>query len=148
MSKIKISTNIAHLPSFKEYRISAQELVQKYSDLGVEIPFPVSDSWYYHTDRVGWAKIVPDLLIKSSLYKQDRFDCEDMALKAQTTCTERNGLNTLRYTYGSMSLGFHGFNTLWTGDAFLIFEPNSGYQLESPLFEIGMFGYLPQKVLL
>jgi len=90
------------------------------------------------------------LLFKSSLYKADRFDCEDYAIKAMVTCAELFGLNTFRYTYGNTPLGAHGFNSFWTGDGFLLFEPNAGFQgqLDSPIFEWGENGYLPTNVLI
>jgi len=147
MSKIKVQQPIVHLPSFKEYKISGAELAKKYEALGVKMPFPRSDSWYYHTDEEGWVKILGDLVFKSSLYKTDRFDCEDYALRAQGVCAERYGLNTLRYTYGMMPLGAHGFNSCWTGDRFLLFEPNEAFS-GSPYFEVGENGYKPMAVLL
>jgi len=150
MSKFQVKVN--HIPTnYKEYKISGHELAEKYRELGVEMPFPRSDYWYYHTDREGWATIVPHLVIKSSLYKPDRFDCEDYALKAQGLCAELFGLNTLRYTYGSMPLGAHGFCSFWTGDDFLLFEPNDAFwdHLNGNLvFEWRENGYEPKAVLL
>jgi hypothetical protein len=115
------------------------------------MPFPRSDYWYYHTDVEGWAEILPHLVIKSRLYKPDKFDCEDYALKAQTMCTELFGLNTLRYTYGRMPLGAHGFNSFWTGDRFMLFEPNEGfwdYLSGNLVFEVGENDYIPEAVLI
>ena len=149
MSQIKVKQPIIHIPTFKEYKISATELFRKYAELDIGMPFPQSDSWYYHSDVEGWAKILPDLMINSSLYKQDRFDCEDFALKAQTVCAERYGLNTLRYTYGTMPLGAHGFNSFWTGDCIMLFEPNNAFSIDGDIvFELGGYGYVPLKVLI
>jgi len=161
MSKIRLQQPVIHIPSFLEYKISGSELAKKYSDLGIDMPFVRSDSWYYHSDVEGWTKIMPDLVIKSSLYKRDRFDCEDYALKAQVTCAERYGLNTLRYTYGKMPLGAHGFCSFWTGDGMMLFEPNEGFKdgrgtvhdlwgsLDGDIvFPIGANGYIPIAVLL
>ena len=151
MSKIKIQQPILHLPSFKEYKISGAELAKKYEALSVEMPFPRSDYWYYHSDPEGWAKVLANLAIKSGLYKKDRFDCEDYALKAQVMCAERYGLNTLRYTYGKMPLGYHGFNSLWAGDRMMLFEPNEGlfdYLDGNLVFELGDNSYEPKAVLI
>ena len=151
-----------HIPSgYKEYKISGNDLAKKYSDLGVEQPFPRSDVWYYHSDPEGWAKIVPFLIIKSSLYKEDKRDCDFYARKAYVMCCELFELNTLLYTYGSMPLGAHGFCSFWTGDAIMLLEPNEGYKDECGeyrdfwgvldgdiVFGIGDNGYLPLKVLL
>ena len=147
MSKISLQNPVVHTPKFKEYKISGQELRKKYEGLGIEIPFPVSDYWYYHTDMDGLLTIAGHLLFKSTLYKTDRFDCEDYALKAQGLCAELYGLNAHRYTYGKMPLGAHGFNSHWCGDGLLLFEPNNGFSSD-PVFDIGHNGYIPLAVLL
>ena len=150
MSRIKIRQPIVRTPGFREYRIAGAELYRKYKAMGVRMPFPMSDHWYYHSDREGWAILVSHLLFKSSLYKTDRFDCEDYAIKAMVTCAELFGLNTFRYTYGNTPLGRHGFNSFWTGESFLLFEPNAGFQsqLASPVFEWGENQYAPINVLI
>jgi hypothetical protein len=150
MSRIKIKQPIVHTPGFREYKISGSELFSKYQAMGVTMPFPMSDNWYYHSDREGWAGLVSHLLFKSNLYKADRFDCEDYAIKAMVTCAELFGLNTFRYTYGNTPLGAHGFNSFWTGESFLLLEPNAGFQsqLDSPVFEWGENQYAPINVLI
>jgi len=147
MSNVKIKIN--HIPSVTEYAISGHELALKYEALGVAMPFPRSDYWYYFTNPEGWAKILHYLVLSSSLYKPDRFDCEDFALKAQTMCAELFGLNTLRYTYGYTPLGPHGFNSLWAY-SFILFEPNAKFQetLGCPIFDWGENEYQPTHVLL
>lgn len=82
MSRINIKQPIVHTPGFREYKISGSELYRKYQAMGVIVPFPMSDNWYYHSDREGWAGLVSHLLFKSNLYKTDRFDCEDYAIKS------------------------------------------------------------------
>jgi hypothetical protein len=158
----KLQSPIApHIPSFKEYSISGGELAAIYRKLGVKMPFPRSDSWYYFTDAEGWAKILPDLVLKSNLYKTDKFDCDKYARKAFITCCERYGLNTLLYTYGDMPLGAHGFCSFWTGETIMLFEPNEGFEDERGtirdlwgyldgdiIFEIGNNGYQPKDVLI
>lgn len=120
-------------------------MAQIYTDLGIEIPFPRSDNWYYYTDREGWAVLVSHLLFKSSLYVPEKFDCEDYALRAMLTCAELFGLNTCRYIYGDSPWGRHGYNSLFYGDGFLLLEPNAGFQgqLDSPMFEWKENGYIP-----
>jgi len=147
MSKFVIKAE--HVPAnYQTFRVSGADLALKYQSEGVKMPFPRADSWYYYTNAAGWANLVSHLLFKSSLYKTDIFDCDDYAMKAQVMCAELYGLNTCRCTYGTMPLGFHGFNSLWCGDRFLLFEPNAGYHYESPLFEWGEYGYKPEYVLL
>lgn len=160
MSKIKVQQPVIHIPSFKEYRISSIELARRYEALGVEMPFPRSDSWYYHSDREGWAEILPHLVIKSSLYKPDKRDCDWYARKAYVTCCELYELNTLLYTYGMMPLGAHGFNSFFEGDTFMLFEPNEGFNDNGAyhdlwgylggdiIFEWGENSYQPKAVLI
>lgn len=150
MSQLKVKQPVIHIPSFKEYEMTLQELVARYLDAGMQIPFPPSDGKYYYTDRKGWAALIAHLAIKSDFYKPDRFDCEDYALKAMITCAELFGLNTFRYVYGNTPWGAHGFNCAWASDGFLVFEPNGGFQgqLDSLLFDLGMNNYKPTHVLL
>jgi len=151
MSRLKVQQPIVHTPSFKEYKISGPELAKKYEGLGIEMPFPRSDNWYYHSDAEGWAKILPDMVIKSSLFKPDRTDCDWYARKAFVVCCERYGLNTLLYTYGKMPLGPHGFNSFWVGDGMMLFEPNEGFvdYLDGNLvFELGENEYIALAVLI
>ena len=161
MSKFRVNASINHLPSFKEYRIPGEELASHYKALDIALPFARSDSWYYYTDVKGWAKILPDLVVKSNLYRKDRTDCDWYARKAFVVCCERYGLNTLLYTYGSMPLGAHGWNTFWVGDHFMQFEPNEGFEDERGeyhdiwgvldgdiVFDIGKNGYQPKQVLI
>ena len=161
MSEIVWKQPIIHIPTFKEYKISGAELARKYEALGIDMPFPRSDSWYYHSDAEGWAKILPDLMIKSNLYKPDKRDCDKFARKAFIECCWRYDLNTLLYTYGDMPLGPHGFNSFWTGEILMLFEPSEGFEDERGgehdlwgfldgdiVFEIGINGYLPITVLI
>ena len=148
MSKFKVRVN--HTPSFTEYAITGSELALKYERLGVAMPFPRSDHWYYYTDDKGWAKVLSYLVFSNALYKADKFDCEDFALKAQTKCAELFGLNTLRYTYGNTPWGAHGFNSLFSAGSFILFEPNAQFQETqgAPIFNWGENDYKPTHVLL
>jgi len=87
MSRVKIEAPV-HLPAVKEYKISGQELRRKYESLGIEIPFPIQYWWYFHSDIDGWAKIIPYLVLKSSLYKPDKRTCSWYSFKAYTLCNE------------------------------------------------------------
>ena len=158
MSRFSIRQPVIHTPSFKEYKISGIELARKYETVGIEV-WPTSYFWYFHTDAEGWAKLLPYLLIKSSLYKIDRRQCAWYAKKVAVLCNELFELNTLVETWGSMPLGYHAFDTFYTGDTILIFEPNEGFEDERGnyndiwgvldgdiIFNIGDNGYAPDKV--
>lgn len=150
MSELILQPPVQHIPGFREFFIDAQSLAAKFEELGIQ-RFPkdiVFDSWYYYTDLEGWGKVLGDLVFNSSLYKADKFDCEDYAMKAQVVCAERYGLNALRLCIGDMPLGLHGFNIFFHGDGFLLWEPNEGYDFSGSAFEIGEYGYQPRYVLL
>jgi len=166
VSRIKIQSPIIHTPSFKEYSISGPELARKYEGLGIDIPFPRSDNWYYHTDVEGWAKVIDYIIFKSDLYKAkdykpEKKDCDKFARKAFLVCLEIFELTTLFYTYGKSPVGVHGFNSFWTGDDIMLLEPNEGFEDERGnyedvwgtldgdiIFPIGGNEYIPQKVLM
>ena len=148
MSQLQWSSPVIHTPSFKEYSISASELRNKLQSLEAKILYGMLDSNYYFTDLDGWIKVLYDLVFKSSLYKIDKFDCENYALKAMNECHERYGLNTLAMVIGDMPQGRHGFNMLYYGDSFLLWEPNEGFPFSGSPFEIGDFGYFPRFVLI
>jgi len=47
------------------------------------------DGEYFYTDLEGWGKVLLDLMFKSNLYRDDKFDCDNYALKAMNVCAER-----------------------------------------------------------
>ena len=148
MSSFKLQQPWIHLPSFKEYQITGVLLRSKLKDLGLEVPLGMLDSMYYHTDLEGWGKVLYDLAFSSSLYKSNKFDCENYALKAMNLCAERYGLNTLAMAVGNIPQGRHGFNIFYYGDGFMLWEPNMGFGWSGEPFEIGENGYQPDLVLI
>jgi len=143
MSKVKVQQPIVHTPSFKQYYLSGatfQLLVEK---IGLTLPMGRLDANYYFTDMPGWSKILFDLVFKSSLYKTDRFDCENYAMKAMNLCAERYGINTLGVAIGNVPER-HAFNFFYHGNGFLLWEPNSGFEWSGQPFEIGENGYNPE----
>ena len=148
MSKIIVRSPVEHIPAFKEYQVDGGYILNKVTELGLKVPMGLLDWSYYYTDLEGWGKILYDLTFKSSLYKEDRMDCENYALKAMTLCAERYGLNTLAMVIGDTPLGRHGFNILYTGSEFLLFEPNDGFECSGQAFPIGEFGYIPDLILI
>lgn len=147
MSKIRFQQPVVHLPKFKEYQITGSMLKYKIEALGLKIPMGMLDRQYYHPDLEGWGKVLENLVFKSSLYQKDRFDCENLALKAMNLCAERYGLNTLAMVIGDIPQGRHGFNMFYTGESFMLWEPNEGFPFSGSAFEIGDFGYVPELVL-
>jgi len=129
-------------------KIDSIELQAKLSELGLGTPMGMLDSYYYYTDIEGWGKILCDLAFKSDLYKEDRFDCENYALKAMVLCAEKYGLNAFGLALGYMPQGYHGFNILFTGTEFLLWEPNAGFECSGQAFPIGEFEYKPNLVLI
>ena len=150
MSKFKVQTPVIHLPSYTKYKIARAVLVKQLEGLGI-MTFPQGitlDRFYYYTNLEGWGKIFHDLTFNSNLYKKDVFDCEDYALKAQTTCAERYGLNAFRLCIGDIPGGKHGFNIFYSEAGFMLWEPNSGFSCSGQPFEIGENDYKPEIVLI
>jgi hypothetical protein len=92
--------------------------------LGIKTPAGMWDNNYYYTDSEGWANVLLTI-IKSDVYKQDKFDCENFAMKAMTKAAEY-GLNTLCLAIGYKNGQRHAFNIFLTTDGFLLFEPQTG----------------------
>jgi hypothetical protein len=130
----------------KEYKISAPELEKLIKKLKVKIPFGLLDRWYYYTDLEGWGEIIQKLSI-SKPHKEDRFDCDNIALEAMNDCAEIYGLNTLGMVIGKSPYGLHAFNMFYYGGGFKLFEPNRDYGYRE-YFEIGENGYSPQVILI
>lgn len=148
MSNLTFQQPVIHTPSFKEFKISAPNLIGKLKGLGFGVPMGMLDAQYFFTDLEGWGKVLQDLVFKSNLYKTDKFDCENYALKAMNACAERYGLNTLCMVIGNTPQGRHGFNIFYYGgDGFMLWEPNEGYSFSGSAFEIGEYGYRPDTVL-
>jgi len=148
MSSFKLQQPVVHLPSFKVYQVSGLLLKAKIEALGLELPLGMLDWQYYHTDLEGWGKILYDLAFSSSLYKKDKFDCENYALKAMNLCAERYGLNALALVVGNIPQGRHGFNMFYFGEGFMLWEPNMGFDWSGEPFEIGDYGYQPEQILI
>lgn len=150
MSRLEIKQpKVYHTPSFEELVAPRGELTNALANLGVDNPIGLLDSWYYHTNDNGWAALLPDLLLKSSLYQTDRRDCDWYALKAMTICHERYGLNAFGVAIGQTPLGYHAWNILYLGAGeFLFFEPNAGFEFSGSAFPIGQNEYQAKVVLL
>ena len=149
MSKFTFQQPVIHIPAFKEFQISGGVLQASLESVGCKIPLGMFDSVYYYTDCEGWAKVLSDLAFKSDLYKAEKFDCEDYAMKAFVTVRERYGLNTFGLVIGDMPQGRHGFNILYDGGEFLLFEPNAGFGYGGA-FPINYpeYGYRPDQVVI
>ena len=148
MSNFKLQQPVVHTPGFEVHQISGLLLKARIEDLGLEMPLGMLDWQYYHTDLEGWGKILYNLVFSSSLYKKDKFDCENYALKAMNLCAERYGLNSLGLVVGNIPQGRHGFNMFYSGEGLMLWEPNMGFAWSGGPFEIGDHGYQLDKVLI
>ena len=148
MSKFKIQQPVIHLPSYNQYEIEGSALKQKVEALGLRIPMGLLDLKYYYTNMEGWCNILYDLVFNSNLYKKDKFDCDNYALKAMNVCAERYWLNTLAMVIGDIPQGRHAFNIFHYGEGFMLWEPNEGFPWSGGPFEIGENGYVADLVLL
>lgn len=141
------------IPQVTKWGIPRSYFVQKLAEVGIE-PINIEidgqrlilDSLYYYTTMDDWLTIIGSLMFDSDLYKKNKFDCEDYALKAQVVCAETYGLNAFRWVVGFIPTGGHGFNIVPYGDAtgiegFMLWEPNDGFEHSGSLFNLGDFGY-------
>lgn len=172
MSEFKTTDPIApvvHIPSIKRWGVQQHHLVERLAELGIDTLIKsdmvasgenfVLHGWYYYTDLDGWSKLLPDLILKSSLYRPNIFMCFGYAVKAWVECAQRYGVNSLLVCTGTMPQGKHGFNIFPYGDdkgikGFMLFEPNDGFEFEVDVeaacqaFEIGECSYIPEAVLM
>lgn len=133
-------------PKIKTWELTRLQMKQKVLDAGLHLPADDLpwDNRYVFTDDVGWSEVLYHLAFSSGLFKPDIFDCENYAFKAWLKACEEYDLNTLCVTIGSIPKGRHGFNILFRGDGFALFEPNAGFE-GSGAFEIGDYGYQPDN---
>ncbi len=148
MSRVRTQSPIIHTPSFRVFAIEAATMRRKVTELGLTLPMGMLDNWYYYTSLESWGKLTGDLMFKSNLYRPERFDCDNYALKAMNICHERYGLNTFAYVSGQGPNGPHAFNMVYHGDGFMLWEANDGFPQSGSFFNIGDDGYVPKKALL
>jgi hypothetical protein len=163
LSKLKWQDDpVIHIPTFKTWIASRSDVRNVVRALGLEemMPYGVHGSYAY-TDPDGAAKLLPNLLLKSNLYKTARFTCINYAFKVWNECSQRYELNTWVPIIGDIpsSPPQHSWTLILLGDESgikkeycLYFEPNDGWDMGQPLemayqaFPIGEEGYVGQKV--
>jgi len=159
MCKVKAQQPIIHTPSFKVWGIQRFYMVQKLKELGI-MPFPVDKEIilaerYYYTNAEGWAKLLPDLVLKSSLYQPNKFKCVQFAWLAWLECIKRYGLNSLcpciDKNVADDPQRAHAYNIVPVGDErgiddIVLFEPNDGFEFSGSALPIGEEGYIPELV--
>ena len=148
VSKVKVQNPIVHIPTFNIYQMSGSTFKTKIEALGLTVPMGMLDGEYFYTDLEGWGKVLLDLIFKSNLYKSNKFDCDNYALKAMNICAERYGLNTLGMVIGDIPEGRHAFNIFYHGDGFMLWEPNEGFPFSGSPFDLGEYDYHPEMVLI
>ena len=151
---------IIHTPSFTKWQIPRSTVVQAIESLGLQPLYPGVHMWYRYTDQQGVAKLLPNLILKSSLYKQSTFTCINYAFKVWNEVASRFGLNTWVPVIGripNVSVR-HAWNLILMGDEtglktdqFLFFEPNDGWkmgelELAYQAFPLGEEGYSGEMV--
>jgi len=162
MSKFKLQKPVIHIPTIKKWLISREAMTEKVVELGFVPLYPDGvHQQYCYTDVEGLAKMLPDLLLASSLYKKDVFTCINYAYKVWNECSGRYGINTwvpiigripnytVRHAWQLIMLGNEQGIDL---DKSLFFEPNDGWQMGVDLemayqaFPIGEEGYLGEFI--
>lgn len=135
-------------PKYVMKTCSYQEIWNALTTNKLIAPMSLFDANYYYTDMEGWGNVMYDMIFSSTLYKTDKFDCDNYALKALSICAEKYGLNTFGMAVGPIPSGIHAFNIFYVGNnKFMLFEPNAGFA-NAGIFEMGQNGYYPQSVLM
>ena len=163
MSKIKVQQpKLIHTPNIKRWATTRATISQKIEELGLEPLYPGGvHQTYYFTDVDGCSKLLPNLILKSDLYKASIFSCINYAFKVWNECSERYELNTWLPVIGRIPNYpvRHAWNLILLGDEggidlglSLFFEPNDGWQMGTELenayqaFPIGEEGYTGEKI--
>ena len=156
MSNLKVKTGVIHTPSFNRYMVSREFVLRHVRGLNLELLYAGVHMWYWYTDTDGVSKLLPNLLLKSDLYKKDIFTCINYSFKVWNEASSRFGLNTWIPVIGRIP-GYtsrHAWNLILVGnktglheEQFLYFEPNGGWEMGIVLeaagqaFPIGEEGY-------
>ena len=160
MSKFVVKTE--HLPSIQKWSVPHTTVESAVSTLGLKLLYPrgVHD-WYYYTGVDGSTKLLPDLILASSLYKKDTFTCINYAFKVWNECSSRYGINTWVPVIGKIPdiESRHAWILIMLGDEngldlnkFLYFEPNDGWEMGAELemtyqaFPIGKENYKGEMI--
>ncbi|MBA7665616.1 hypothetical protein ES703_73690 [subsurface metagenome] len=168
-SRIEVQPPIVRLPSYKKWGVPRSFLVEKLRDIGIQpVEFPgnrhlVLTDMCYGTDKDGWAVVLPNLVLKSSLYTK-AFKCPEYAWRAALICADRYGLNSFRPVVdadvGNDPEKAHAYDIfpmmkpIYEGgklvdlriEAFCLFEPNEGYEYSGGALPMGEHGYRPEYV--
>ena len=105
------------------------------------------ESRVFYTDENILAKIIPFLTYPADYYVASlKIDCDDYSLWAQADVSKIFNLNSVFQTWGYVPEGYHAFSLAKVGDnQYRIWEPNAGFAVAGELFEIGTYGYKPEK---
>jgi len=151
-----------HIPSIKKWTVPEIVISQKLSAFGFQLLYPRGvHNWYSYTDVDGSTKLLPDLILASSLYKKDAFTCINYAFKVWNECSRRYSINTWVPVIGKIPdiESRHAWILIMLGDEngldlnkFLYFEPNDGWEMGAELemtyqaFPIGKENYKGEMI--
>lgn len=157
MSQVKVQQPVIHIPIIKKWGVQNSYVTQVLKKLGLEPLYAGVHKMYYYTNEEGCIALLPNLLLKSELYKPSKFTCINYAYKVWNECSQRFDINTWVPVIGripSSSTARHAWNLIMMGDEkgldfdkFLYFEPNDGWEFSAELemagqaFPIGAEGY-------
>ncbi len=140
-------------PKFKKYTLSGQALADKLMGIGIPVPLGMLDEPYTFTDHSGWQEVCSRLFYKG-IPKINFNDCDKIADQTRLDCSRKYGLNAFGMGIGLVNNAWivnlpHAYNIMWTGDRFMLMEPQLQLMRLPFPFEIGEHGYAkPDKVLI
>ncbi len=158
MSKFKVQQPaVIHTPTFNKWVETRSKVTEILRELGIELLYPGVHGEYTYTDEAGVAALLPDLIMRSDIYRSNTFTCINYAFRVWNEASLRYGLNTWVPVIGHIPVspvGRHAWNLILLGDEtglkkdrFLYFEPNDGWMMSIQLelayqaFPIGEEGY-------
>ena len=131
--------------------ITRADYIRVLSDKGIKamsLDTPLDD-WYSVVSKKQLDVIAPYLVYPADNYLSEVSDCEDYAIRAQSDAAFNFHVSSVRLCLGDTPLGYHGFvvavdteRNLW------LLESNAGFEYAGEWFRIGLYGYVPEKVLL
>lgn len=84
------------------------------------------DRKYYYVTTERWLDLLDNILYGKPSYKEDKFDCEDFAMRTKVRSGEYYGLNAIGIVVGNSPWGYHSWNSIYNGQDIYYLEPQNG----------------------
>ena len=114
----------------------------------IKVLYGWMDKLYYSTSLREWELLLHYIYVKEEAFEYitQTYDCEDFALWLKAMVSKHFQLNAFALVIGDGPTGKHAFNMFYTGEDFMLFEPNEGFYSSGTAAGIDDYGYEPQQV--